>query len=491
MFLEVPQIQFMIKVLDIPVVCSDGYAVQNCAEHGRLHSAVLGQVCHDWCWGWSRQCSFRGGAAVAVFLTVVDIPFFFRRGSTHSVKQRRRPGNPLCSSWWLFTRPTLCNDRCPWSLFSAYIAEEAVVAHVVDNGGMFMDGLAGGDAFRAVFPFDRRQLPLFRHLGRYGLKNSFQLRHGFWTSPACAETSGRSPRWPTVVGCRGLGGAGVARSFTPRRLGTLIRCMRGAIDTDIAVTSRHLLPHTHFPPPPPQSVPLRVTICVALSSVRVALAEALHSSGPSTKKVVERREGREEVERETYNLPRHQKTPPPGARPASLAEPPGPQARVQRHTVEQIFDTFVPVPILEDPVPQMVDRVVIVIKNFDISSPVEQVIDVPKILCPARPSRAVLRVPQLVEQLVDVLLSSFDSCALATRQEKFFAVARDAEGEHRQPRAVQNPCDHAPEFQQSFQFLSPPQIQFVDRVLDIPGVCRDVISTFPFFQQSLFSTVCC
>ena len=84
------------------------------------------------------------------------------------------------------------------------------------------------------------------------------------------------------------------------------------------------------------------------------------------------------MERETYNVPRHQKTPPPGARPASLAAPPGSQARVQVHIVEQIFDTFVLVPMLEVPVPQMVDQVVSVLKNFDMSSLVEQLIDVPR-----------------------------------------------------------------------------------------------------------------
>ena len=45
---------------------------------------------------------------------------------------------------WLLTRPLLCNDRCSFWFFLAYIAEEVVAAHVVDNGsGVFMAGFAG------------------------------------------------------------------------------------------------------------------------------------------------------------------------------------------------------------------------------------------------------------------------------------------------------------------------------------------------------------
>ena len=57
-----------------------------------------------------------------------------------------------------------------------------------------------------------------------------------------------------------------------------------------------------------------------------------------------------------------------------------PQERVQRHTVECLVDTFVPIPILDVPVPQSVDQPVDVMTIIDISSPLEQVIDVPKII---------------------------------------------------------------------------------------------------------------
>ena len=96
-----------------------------------------------------------------------------------------------------------------------------------------------------------------------------------------------------------------------------------------------------------------------------------------------------------------------------LGEPPGPQERVQRHTVEPILETFVPVPFLDVLVPQTVDQLVDVLKILDISSPVEQVIDVPSIISlDSMLQSAVLRVPQLVEELVDVPVVSQADCAL-------------------------------------------------------------------------------
>ena len=54
-------------------------------------------------------------------------------------------------------------------------------------------------------------------------------------------------------------------------------------------------------------------------SVAMALAKALHHTpGPSMKKVVERREGSEEVEDEKHSGPRAPKTPSPETRPAHL-----------------------------------------------------------------------------------------------------------------------------------------------------------------------------
>ena len=60
-------------------------------------------------------------------------------------------------------------------------------------------------------------------------------------------------------------------------------------------------------------------------------------------------------------------------------------------------------PLLDDPMPQMVEQLPDVMRFFDMLLPVpEQVIEVPKILLDDVPIRAVLRDPQLVEQLVEV-----------------------------------------------------------------------------------------
>ena len=90
-------------------------------------------------------------------------------------------------------------------------------------------------------------------------------------------------------------------------------------------------------------------------------------------------------------------------RPTRLVEPQGPQERVQRHTSEQMIESFVPVPVLDldAPVPQMVDQLMDVLKFLDTAIP-EQVIAVPKILQDAIPQRTVLFEPQLAEQLVEV-----------------------------------------------------------------------------------------
>ena len=92
-----------------------------------------------------------------------------------------------------------------------------------------------------------------------------------------------------------------------------------------------------------------------------------------------------------------------GMRPAPLWEP-RPQERVQRHTAEQVIESFVPAPILDLDalVPQMVEQLVGVLKVFDQSLP-EQVIEVPKITLQAGVlHRPALRKPQLAEQLVEV-----------------------------------------------------------------------------------------
>ena len=94
-----------------------------------------------------------------------------------------------------------------------------------------------------------------------------------------------------------------------------------------------------------------------------------------------------------------------GVRPGVLVEP-RPQERVQRHTMEHIVDFVccsLMVQILDAPVPQMVEQLPDVLRFFDrLSTVPEQVIEVPKILLEDVPFHAVLRDPQLAEQLVEV-----------------------------------------------------------------------------------------
>ena len=88
-----------------------------------------------------------------------------------------------------------------------------------------------------------------------------------------------------------------------------------------------------------------------------------------------------------------------GLRPGVLAEP-RPQERVQQHTMEHIVDFVCCSPmvqILDAPVPQMVELLPDVLRFFDrLATVPEQAIEVPV------PFRAVLRDPQLAEQLVEV-----------------------------------------------------------------------------------------
>ena len=90
-----------------------------------------------------------------------------------------------------------------------------------------------------------------------------------------------------------------------------------------------------------------------------------------------------------------------GARLAPLGEP-RLQERVQRHTVDQIIETFVPVQILDDPAPLVVDQLMEILKITDMASFVEQVIAVPKISCPSRPLRVAVVDTEMAEQLVNV-----------------------------------------------------------------------------------------
>ena len=91
---------------------------------------------------------------------------------------------------------------------------------------------------------------------------------------------------------------------------------------------------------------------------------------------------------------------PAAGRPAPLLEV-RPQERVQQRTVEQIVDPVPVVPMLHVFVPQMVEQLVDILAPLDFRI-AEQVIEVPKIVCPPRAARTVLRAPQTADQLVEV-----------------------------------------------------------------------------------------
>ena len=93
---------------------------------------------------------------------------------------------------------------------------------------------------------------------------------------------------------------------------------------------------------------------------------------------------------------------PQGSRPPCLGVPRGPHARVQRRTVQLVVDAVPLVPLLDDPVPQMVDTVLEFFRALDL--PIgEQVIAVPQISTDRVSQRLVeRRLPQMVEQLVEV-----------------------------------------------------------------------------------------
>ena len=103
-----------------------------------------------------------------------------------------------------------------------------------------------------------------------------------------------------------------------------------------------------------------------------------------------------------------------GSRPDRLAPVSGPQERVQRHFVQQLVEPVRGVPVLDAPVPQLVEKLEDVLKIFDFLVPVQE-IEVPKISSPSRPPPPrVVPVPQPAEQLVDVPLPEWMRLALGS-----------------------------------------------------------------------------
>ena len=110
-----------------------------------------------------------------------------------------------------------------------------------------------------------------------------------------------------------------------------------------------------------------------------------------------------------------------GLRPAPLWEP-LPQERVQRHTVELIIESFVPVQVLDAPVPQLGEgeQLVEFFQKFDVPVVPESDIEVPKISLDMARRRLgdYLRPPLMAEQLVEVpTIVSYSSLFLRTAEQ--------------------------------------------------------------------------
>ena len=136
----------------------------------------------------------------------------------------------------------------------------------------------------------------------------------------------------------------------------------------------------------------------------MALASALHfSADKTTRAQYNAPRGQKNAGTEYYELSDEDVVSARSSRPPCLGEPRGAPDGDLLRTVEQVAVYAPMVQILDAPVPQLVEQLPDVLRFFDLLLPVpEQVIEVPKILLDDVPVRAVLREPQLVEQLVEV-----------------------------------------------------------------------------------------
>ena len=158
---------------------------------------------------------------------------------------------------------------------------------------------------------------------------------------------------------------------------------------------------------------LRAYLRYARMSVQMALAEASHHTAPRGQRIAR---AREEERLTKYSAAFQATVPPPepelfdlfeepgGGRPDLLVEPQGPQAGIQRHTMEHIADVVPMVQILDIPVSLGADQLVEVGRHLDFLI-FEQVIEVPKISLDMAQRRRMVdlsRPPQTAEQLVEV-----------------------------------------------------------------------------------------
>ena len=156
-----------------------------------------------------------------------------------------------------------------------------------------------------------------------------------------------------------------------------------------------------------------------------------------------RKEEEEEEESELNNAT-GQKTPPPrvvstvyftldddgdvlAARPTHLGEM-RPQPGVLRHSAEQFIETFVPVQVLDTPVPQLGDQVVGLLQKIDAPALDELVIAVPKISLDRTPQRSVCRRPRRAEQLGRSAYDRFSELPSRSLTPQLRVVVIEAEG---------------------------------------------------------------
>ena len=153
--------------------------------------------------------------------------------------------------------------------------------------------------------------------------------------------------------------------------------------------------------------------------------------------------------------------------------------------MEQLADFAPVVQILDVPVPQTVDQLVEVLKIVDYAGP-EQVIEVPKISCPVQPSRVVLRATQMAEQSEEVprraLFIGRDGQEwrpITGPTGVYYWRVGTPHPENTPPAQggtqILGKVDDIPvithaKFQQFFETVEVPQVQFFDRLPDIPVV---------------------
>ena len=212
-----------------------------------------------------------------------------------------------------------------------------------------------------------------------------------------------------------------------------------------------------------------------------------------------------------------------------LAGPQGLLDRVQRHTVEQIIEIFVPVQVLDDPEPLMVERLADILRILDVPPNFVQAFDMPKISQDSIPQRAVLSHSwrnswwkcrlsclfplsssslsnktltfQLVVCCSLVAMDTYDArvlvplgciiggLALLTPSGTIQGNTPPAQGGTQilgKDDDVAVITQH--KFQQFFETVEVPQLQFLDRLLDIPVVLQRQVLTVQTVQKTRTST---